>query len=111
VDFLIRIKAPVSFMFILAPRVGTRVREQLLKEGRIFDHDWTRYCGFKVVFHPRHMTARQLEEAYWRASRRFYSLTSILQRLTLHLYSWHMLPFNLYFAWCVRRRQHPLDYY
>jgi radical SAM superfamily enzyme YgiQ (UPF0313 family) len=111
VAFLIRIKAPVSFMFILAPRVGTRVREQLLKEGRIFDHDWTRYCGFKVVFHPRHMTARQLEEAYWRASRRFYSLTSILQRLTLHLYSWHMLPFNLYFAWCVRRRQHPLDYY
>jgi radical SAM superfamily enzyme YgiQ (UPF0313 family) len=111
VDFLIRVKAPVSFMFILAPRPGTRVREQLLQEGRIFDHDWTNYCGFKAVYQPRHMTPRQLEEGYWWANRRFYSLLSILRRQTLHLYSWHMLPFNLYFAWCVRRRFQPLDYY
>jgi radical SAM superfamily enzyme YgiQ (UPF0313 family) len=111
VDFLIHIKAPVSFMFILAPRPGTKVREQLLREGRIFDHDWTRYCGFKVVYHPKYMTPRQLEEEYWRANRRFYSPLSIIKRLTTHLYSWHMLPFNLYFAWCVRRRIQPLDYY
>jgi radical SAM superfamily enzyme YgiQ (UPF0313 family) len=111
VDFLIRIKAPVSFMFILAPRPGTRVRDQLLAEGRIFDHDWTNYCGFKTVYHPKHMTARQLEEGYWRANRRLYSPLSILRRQTPHLYSWHMLPFNLWFAWCVRRRFQPLDYY
>jgi len=111
VDFLIRIKAPVSFMFILAPRPGTKVREQFLQEGRIFDHDWTNYCGLKVVYSPKHLTARQLEEGYWRANRRFFSLSSILRRQTPHLYSWHMLPFNLYFAWCVRRRFQPLDYY
>lgn len=111
VDFLIRIKAPVSFMFILSPRVGTKVREQLMNEGRIFDHDWTRYCGFQVVYHPRHMTPRQLEEEYWRANRRFYSLSSILRRLTPRLYTLHMLPFNLIFAWCVRHRVHPLDCY
>lgn len=111
VDFLIRVKAPVSFMFILAPRPGTRVREELLREGRIFDHDWSNYCGFKVVYEPKHMTVRQLEEGYWRANRQFYSLPGILQRQTPHLYSWHMLPFNLYFAWCVRRRRQPLDYY
>ena len=111
VDFLIKIKAPVSFMFILAPRPGTKIRDQLLQEGRIFDDDWTDYCGFKVVYHPKYMTARQLEEGYWRANRRFYSLLSILRRQTPHLYSWHMLPFNLFFAWCVRRRFQPLDYY
>jgi radical SAM superfamily enzyme YgiQ (UPF0313 family) len=111
VDFLIRQKAPVSFMFILAPRPGTKVREQLLNEGRIFDNDWNNYCGFKVVYQPRHMTSQQLEEGYWRANRQFYSLLSILKRQTPHLYSWHMLPFNLYFAWCVRRRRQPLDYY
>ena len=109
VDFLIRIKAPVSFMFILAPRVGTRIREQLLSENRVYDHHWPNYCGFKVVYHPKHMTARQLEEEYWRANRRFYSLPSILKRMTLNTYSWQMLPFNLVFAWCVRRRSHPLD--
>jgi len=111
VDFLIKIKAPVSFMFILAPRPGTKIRDQLLQEGRIFDDDWTDYCGFKVVYHPKYMTARQLEEGYWRANRKFYSLLSILKRQTPHLYSWHMLPFNLFFAWCVRRRFQPLDYY
>jgi radical SAM superfamily enzyme YgiQ (UPF0313 family) len=111
VDFLIRVKAPVSFMFILAPRPGTKIRDQLLQEGRIFDNDWTNYCGFKVVYQPRHLTAEQLEEGYWRANRRFYSLLSILKRQTPHLYSWHMLPFNLWFAWCVRRRFQPLDYY
>ena len=111
VDFLIRVKAPVSFMFILAPRPGTRVRDQLLQEGRIFDNDWNNYCGFKVVYQPKHLTVGQLEEGYWRANRKFYSLPSILQRQTPHIYSWHMLPFNLYFAWCVRRRRQPLDYY
>jgi len=111
VDFLIRVKAPVAFMFILAPRPGTKVRDQLLAEGRIFDHDWTNYCGLNAVYHPKHMAARELEEGYWRANRRFYSLSSILRRQTPHLYSWHMLPFNLWFAWCVRRRFQPLDYY
>jgi radical SAM superfamily enzyme YgiQ (UPF0313 family) len=111
VDFLIRVKAPVSFMFILAPRPGTKVREQLLQENRIFDHNWTNYCGFKVVYQPRHMTVRELEEGYWRANRKFYSPLAILKRQTPHLYSWHMLPFNLWFAWCVRRRFQPLDYY
>jgi len=111
VDFLIRVKAPVAFMFILAPRPGTKIREELLAEGRIFDHDWTRYGGFDVVYRPQHMTPEELEEGYWWANRRFYSFSSILKRLTTHLYSWHMLPFNLYFAWSVRRRRQPQDYY
>jgi radical SAM superfamily enzyme YgiQ (UPF0313 family) len=111
VDFLIKVKAPVSFMFILAPRPGTRVRDQLLQEGRIFDNDWTNYCGFKVVYQPRHMTPRQLEDGYWRANRRFYSPASMVQRETFKLFNSQMLPFNLYFAWCVRRRRQPLDYY
>ncbi|MHB8068955.1 MAG: B12-binding domain-containing radical SAM protein [Desulfobaccales bacterium] len=111
VDFLIRVKAPVSFMFILAPRPGTKVRDQLLEQNRIFDHNWTNYCGFKVVYQPRHMTVKELEEGYWRANRKFYSPLAILKRQTPHLFSWHMLPFNLWFAWCVRRRFQPLDYY
>jgi hypothetical protein len=52
-----------------------------------------------------------LEEIDWRANRRFYSPLSFIRRLTTHLYSWQMLPFNLYFSWCVRRRIQPLDYF
>jgi radical SAM superfamily enzyme YgiQ (UPF0313 family) len=112
VEFLIRTKAPLAFMFILSPRPGIKVREQLLKEGRIFDHDWTHYSGVNAVFHPKHMTAQQLEDGYWRALRRFYSPLSMLRRrFTLEPYSRNMLIFNLYFAWAVRRRFQPGEYY
>lgn len=112
VEFLIRAKAPLAFMFILTPRPGIKVRKQMLQEGRIFDHDWTHYSGVNAVFHPRHMTARQLEEGYWRALRRFYSPLSMLRRrFTLEPYSRNMLIFNLYFAWAVRRRFQPGEYY
>ena len=112
VEFLIRTKAPLAFMFILTPRPGIKVRKQMLQEGRIFDHDWTHYSGVKAVFHPKHMTARQLEEGYWRALRRFYSPLSMLRRrFTLEPYSRNMLIFNLYFAWAVRRRFQPGEYF
>ncbi len=81
VDFLNRVKAPAAFMFILAPRPGTKVQKELLQAGRIFDHDWSHYSGFQVVYHPKHMSVRQLEEGYWRANRRFYSPLSMLQAL------------------------------
>jgi radical SAM superfamily enzyme YgiQ (UPF0313 family) len=111
VDFLNRVKAPAAFMFILAPRPGTKVQSQLLQEGRIFDHDWTHYTGFQVVYHPKHMTARQLEEGYWRANRKFYSPLSMLKRFHRAPYAINMLVFNLYFAWAIRRRFQPLNYF
>jgi radical SAM superfamily enzyme YgiQ (UPF0313 family) len=111
VDFLNRVKAPAAFMFILAPRPGTKVQKQLLEAGRIFDHDWSHYSGFQVVYHPKHMTARQLEEGYWRANRKFYSPLSMLKRFHRAPYALNMLIFNLYFAWAVRRRFQPLNYF
>jgi radical SAM superfamily enzyme YgiQ (UPF0313 family) len=112
VEFLIRIKAHLVFMFILTPRPGIKLRKQLLEEGRIFDLDWSHYSGVRAVFHPKHMTARQLEEGYWRALRGFYSPLSILRRrFTLESYSRNILIFNLYFAWAVRRRFQPAEYY
>ena len=111
VDFLNPVKAPAAFMFILAPRPGTKVQSQLLQEGRIFDHDWTHYTGFQVVYHPKHMTARELQEGYWRANRRFYSPLAMLKRFHRSAYALDMLAFNLYFAWAVRRHFQPLNYY
>lgn len=111
VDFLNHVKAPAAFMFILAPRPGTKVQSQLLQEGRIFDHDWTHYTGFQVVYHPKHMSARELQEGYWRANRRFYSPLAMLRRFHRSAYALDMLVFNLYFAWAVRRHFQPLNYY
>jgi radical SAM superfamily enzyme YgiQ (UPF0313 family) len=111
VDFLNRVKAPAAFMFILAPRPGTKVQAQLEQEGRIFDRDWTHYTGFQVVYHPKYMSARDLQEGYWRANRRFYSPLAMLKRYHRAPYARNMLVFNLYFAWAVRRRFQPLNYY
>jgi radical SAM superfamily enzyme YgiQ (UPF0313 family) len=111
VNFLNRVKAPAAFMFILAPRPGTKVQAQLEQEGRIFDHDWTHYTGFQVVYHPKQMTARELVEGYWRANRQFYSPLAMLKRYHRAPYARDMLIFNLYFAWAVRRRFQPLNYY
>ena len=64
-----------------------------------------------VVYHPKYMTALQLVDQYWRANRKFYSLPSIIKRLTTNAYSFEMLPLNLFFAWYVRRGSHPLEYF
>ena len=98
-------------MFTLAPRAGTKVQKQLLQAGRLFEHDWSHYSGFQVVYRPKHMTVRQLEEGYCRANRRFYSPLSMQRRFHLAPYALNMLMFNLYFAWAVRRRFQPLNYF
>ena len=58
VDKLIGYKAPLSFMFILSPRVGLKIRDELAAEGRIDHSDWDRYHSYEVVFQPKNMTRR-----------------------------------------------------
>ena len=53
---LIEYKAPLSFMFILSPRVGLKIRDELLAQGRIDHSDWDRYHSYECVFEPKNMT-------------------------------------------------------
>jgi len=48
---------------ILVPIPGSPLYERLKKEGRIFNWDWSKYDGHHVTFHPKNMTARQLQIA------------------------------------------------
>lgn len=113
VEFLIANKVPTSYMFILAPRVGLKIREQLKSEGRILYDDWTKYSSYEAVFAPKGMTKEELEKGFWWAQKKFYSLPSIFRRLlcpptkgTLQA----LVP-NLFFSWGVRWGIHPLMYY
>ena len=45
---LIEYKAPLSFMFILSPRVGLKIRDELLAQGRIDHSDWDRYHSYEM---------------------------------------------------------------
>jgi radical SAM superfamily enzyme YgiQ (UPF0313 family) len=112
VDRLIEYKAPMSFMFILSPRVGLKIRDELLAQGRIDHSDWDRYHSYECVFEPKHMTRQELEDGFWRAQRRFYSLPSIARRLLPpNRHTLQSLFPNLFFRWAVNRGIHPLTYY
>jgi hypothetical protein len=56
------------------------MREQLERERRILDHDWSHYTMSNVVFRPRHMTEDDLRTGQSYVYRRFYSLPSIVGR-------------------------------
>jgi radical SAM superfamily enzyme YgiQ (UPF0313 family) len=113
VETLIGYKAPVSFMFVLSPRVGLKIRDELKAQGRILHSDWDRYHSYECVFEPKNMTRQELEEGFWRAQRRFYSLGSIGRRLFLppNRHTLQSLIPNLFFRWAVNRGIHPLTYY
>lgn len=109
---LIEYKAPLSFMFILSPRVGLKIRDELIAQNRILHSDWNRYHSYEVVFEPKNMTRAELEEGFWRAQRRFYSLGSMARRLLPpNRHTLQSLVPNLFFRWGVNRGIHPLTYY
>ncbi|GFN24088.1 B12-binding domain-containing radical SAM protein [Thermanaeromonas sp. C210] len=68
---------------ILTPFPGTPLRAQLEKEGRIINSDWREYTINKVVFEPKRMSPRTLQEGFNWAWQEFYSLGSISRRLGL----------------------------
>lgn len=112
VEKLIEFKTPLSFMFILSPRVGLKIRDELMDQGRILHSDWNRYHSYEVVFEPKNMSRADLEEGFWRAQRRFYSLGSMARRLLPpNRHTLQSLIPNLFFRRGVNRGIHPLTYY
>jgi len=53
----------------LTPLPGTRLYDRFMSEGRIiatnYPNDWKRFSFIETVYHPRKMTARQLDEAIY----------------------------------------------
>lgn len=72
VDFALKAGIGTVQFSILFPIPGTELDTQLEKEGRILTRDWSLYDGTVVVFEPKLMTVRQLQESFLRAWQRFY---------------------------------------
>lgn len=110
--FLVDLRIPLAYFFILTPAPGTALFDRLVKEERLFHTDWSRYGGDEVVFRPAKMSPRQLEEGFWRLYRRFYSLAGIARRLwPPRNWGMRMLAqwkYNLRHRWSIRRGVHPL---
>jgi len=72
IDFLLEIDLDLAEFTVLAPFPHTKAYSDLLKQNRIFDHDWDHYNAGKVVYQPKHMSPERLTELYHYAWDTFY---------------------------------------
>jgi radical SAM superfamily enzyme YgiQ (UPF0313 family) len=72
IDFLLEIDLDLAEFTILAPFPHTKAYDDLLRQGRIFDHDWNHYNAGRVVYQPKHMSPERLQELYDYAWAAFY---------------------------------------
>lgn len=83
-EFAVRHKFALADFNPLMPMPGTRLYEEMQREGRlIFERWWLdpRFRYGQAVFHPRGMTAEQFTEGCFRARTQFGSYRSILPRM------------------------------
>ncbi len=73
VDFCQETEIDFPSFSALTPYVGTEIRQELEKTNRIFTNDWDYYDGAHVVFHPKNMSALELQEGVISAFENFYS--------------------------------------
>ncbi len=73
VDFCKHADIDFPAFFPLTPYVGTEVREELSDQGRIFTDNWDWYDNLHVVFHPKEMSAYELQMGIMDCFDDFYS--------------------------------------
>ncbi|MDR1667952.1 MAG: cobalamin-dependent protein [Bacteroidales bacterium] len=72
IDFLLDIDLDLAEFTVMAPFPHTKVYDDLMRQGRIFDFDWNHYNAGQVVYHPKQMSAERLQELYEYAWNTFY---------------------------------------
>jgi len=80
-EFVMKHRIDAVQYHILTPFPGTRLYDAMEAQGRIIERDWSRYHTSEVVFRPRQMTPRQLQDGYFRVFRRTYSVSNIARRV------------------------------
>ncbi|MGD9328735.1 MAG: radical SAM protein [Cyclobacteriaceae bacterium] len=87
VEFLIRNKVSTVSFNVLTPYPGTKIYDELKSEDRLTTTDWKYYDHNTVVFKPKNMTPYELQMGKINARKKFYSLPSVLKRLSGNLYN------------------------
>ena len=82
IDFLLEIDLDLAEFTVMTPFPHTKAYDDMLRENRIFDHDWNNYNAAQVVFHPKQMTADKLQELFDYAWKTFYSEESQESKMT-----------------------------
>jgi len=84
-DFAEEAQIDIAQFSILTPLPGTKLYEQLRREDRIFEDDWSKYDGTRSTFVPRGMSREKLDAGLQWIYERFYSWRSIFKRTARRL--------------------------
>jgi len=104
-DFLETAGVQNATFNILTPFPGTPLFRRMDAEGRILTRDWRKYNSREsVVYQPRQMNVTELLAGFRSANERFYSLPSIMKRLSRSpVQFWWTLPLNLAYGYRWRK--------
>ena len=81
VDFIHEMALMDNLLNILVPFPGTKLFERMKAEGRILHYDWSKFDLGHVVFRPKMMSPRELEEGYIWVHQQVYSLNKLYPKL------------------------------
>ena len=84
VDWALEMGLTTATFHILTPYPGTRLHEELKRDGRILTENWDSYNTREVVYRPSNMTAEELKAGYEEAYRSFYSWHAIFRSSLAH---------------------------
>ena len=80
-EFAVEAKVDLPRFAVVTPFPNTPLYLRLEAEGRILTRDWELYDGQHVVFQPKRMSVRELQEGIESAWKHAYSFRSILRRI------------------------------
>lgn len=80
-DFIEAQRLEAAIFSVLTPFPGTRVYDQMQRDGRILHTNWAKYDMNHVVYQPKKMSPERLQEGLHWAYRRLYGGRSIFKRM------------------------------
>ncbi len=80
VDFVHECNFDFVHYAILTPFPGSAIYDNLKKENRIIEKDWSKYDSLHAIFKPKNMTMGELQQGYNYAHKKTHSLYSIFKR-------------------------------
>lgn len=80
-EFVIKAGIDVCYFSILTPYPGTVLHDQMRREERIIDYNWSNYNTNNVVFMPKLMKPERLLEGYHQVLKDCFSYSAIFKRL------------------------------
>jgi radical SAM superfamily enzyme YgiQ (UPF0313 family) len=86
-DFLLEANVECLQATRLTPFPGTPLFDEMDRQGRILDRDWSHYDFGHVVFEPTHMSRETLDQGVAWVQRQFYARRRITRR------AWHSLRY------------------